>query len=160
MPSFFHFMVGLGGTALAAAVTFLWVHEPQRPPTSPDTFTSSSRVVGKSALSHGSLPPASSSTAAGSFSPAFQIGQKVFVASEVYASQWSNLLPSLPDSPTSTPASGLTRTLPSGTVATVSGMRATERVLGHTEQYYEVTLADGSKGWLSERVLRAATNED
>jgi hypothetical protein len=71
-----------------------------------------------------------------------------------------SLLPSPPDSATSPPASGVTRTLPGGTAVIVSGMRVTERVPGRTEQYYEVTLADGGKGWLSEHVLRVAANED
>ncbi|MBA2253013.1 MAG: hypothetical protein H0W13_09980 [Nitrospirales bacterium] len=160
MPSFFHLMVGLGGTALAVGATVLWLHESQQPPTLPDTFTSSSRMVGKSALSHGGPSPTSSRTAAGSFSPVFQIGQKVIVVSEEYASRTVSLLPSPPDSATSTPASGVTRTLPGGTVVSVSGMRVTEQVPGRTEPYYEVTLADGGKGWLSERVLRVAANED
>jgi hypothetical protein len=156
MPSLFHLMVGLGGTALAVGATVLWLHEPQQSPTLPDS--SSSRMVGKSALSHGG--PSRSPTAAGSFSPAFQTGQKVIVASEEYTSRTVNLLPSPPDSATSTPASGVTRTLPGGTVVIVSAMHVTERVPGRTERYYEVTLADGGKGWLSERVLRVAASED
>ena len=158
MPSFFHLMVGLGGTALAVGATVLWLQEPQQAPTLPDTFTASSRMVGKSALSHGG--PSSSPTAAGSFSPAFQIGQKVIVASEEYTSRTVSLLPSPPNSATSTLASGVTQTLPGGTVAIVSAMHVTERVPGRTERYYEVTLADGGKGWLSEGVLRVAANED
>lgn len=160
MPSLFHLMVGLGGTALAVCATVLWLQKPQQPTAPLHTFPSSSRMVGKSALSHGGPSPTNSSTASGSFSPAFQIGQKVIVAFEEYPSPTVSLLPSPPDAATSSPASGVTRTLPGGTEVIVSGMRVTERVPGRTEQYYEVTLADGGKGWLSERVLREAANEN
>ena len=158
MPSLFHLMVGLGGTALAVGATVLWLREPQQAPTLPDTFTSSSKMVGRSALSHGG--PSSSPTAAGSFSPAFEIGQRVIVAPEEYDSRTVNLLPSPPDSATSPPASGATRALPGGTVVSVSATQITERVPGRMERYYEVTLADGRKGWLSERVLRLSPSED
>ena len=159
MPSFFHLMVGLGGTALAVGATILWLHEPPQQPTSPDAFTPSSRMVGKSALSHGALSPTESLMAAGSFSPAFQIGQKVIVVSEPYASRTVSLLSSPPDSGTSLPT-GVTRTLSAGTGVKVSGMRVIERVPGRAEQYYEVTLPEGGKGWLPGRVLRVAANED
>ena len=152
MPSLFHLMLGLGGTALAIGSTVVWLREPQQAPMLPDTFTSSSRMVGRSALSHGG--PSSSPAAAGSFSPAFQIGQRVIVAPEGYDSRTVNLLPSPPDSATSIP--GATRALPGGTVVSVRAMQVTERVPGRMERYYEVTLADGGKGWLSERVLRAS----
>jgi hypothetical protein len=160
MPSFFHLMVGLGGTALAVGAAALWLHEPPQQPTSPGAFIPSSRMAGKSALSHGTPSPAESPTAAGSFSRAFQIGQKVIVVSEPYASRTVSLLSSPPDSGTSTPASGVTRTLPGGTVVKVSGMRVIERVPGRAGQYYEVTLPEGGKGWLPERALRVAANED
>jgi hypothetical protein len=158
MPSLFHLMIGLGVTALAIGATVLWLREPQQAPTLPDTLTSSSRMVGRSALSHGG--PSSSSTATGSFSPAFHIGQRVIIASEEYDSRTVNLLPSPPDLATSTPASGATRSLRGGTVASVSATQVTERVPGRLERYYEVTLADGDKGWLSERVLRVLAGED
>ena len=90
---------------------------PQQPPQTPteaDTSASSSRMVGNSALSHGGPPPTSGPTAAGSFSPAFQIGQRVIVASDEYASQTVSLLTSPPDSAASVPASRVTRTLSGG----------------------------------------------
>ena len=160
MPSWFHLMVGLGGTALAVGATVLWLHEPQQAPALPNTLTSSSRMVGRSALSHGGPSLADHPPATGSFSPAFQIGQKVIVASEDYASRTVSVLSSPPDSATSTPPSDVRRTLRDGTVVTVSGMRLIESVPGRTDRYYEVTLADGGMGWLSERVLRTAANEE
>lgn len=159
MPSFFHVMVGLSGTALAAAVAFLWLHEPQHPPSRSDTFPSSPRMVGKSALSHGGSTPTGNLTAVPSPTQ-FQIGQKVIVAAEEHASRPVSLLPSPPDSVTSTSTPGAPRTLSSGTVVIVSGMRATDLLSGRAEQYYEVTVPDGGKGWLSERVLQLATNEN
>jgi hypothetical protein len=154
MPSFFHLMVGLCGTALAAGAIMLWLQQPQHTPTEADTAAPSSRMVGNSALSHGGPPPTSGPMAAGSFSPAFLIGQRVIVASDEYVSQTVGLLPSPPDSAASIPASGVTRTLSSGTVVIVGAMRIIERMPGRPEQYYEVVLADGGKGWLPKRVLR------
>jgi hypothetical protein len=154
MPSFFHLMVGLGGTALAASAIMLWLQQPPQTPTEADTSASSSRMVGNSALSHGGPPRTSGPTAAGSFSPAFQIGQRVIVASEEYASQTVSLLTSPPDSAASVPPSGVTRTLSGGTVVIVGAMRIIERAPGLTEQYYEVVLADGGRGWLPRRGLR------
>lgn len=159
MPSFFHVMIGLGGAALAVGITALWLHAPQPPSSSSGTYTTSPRIVGKSALGHGGPSPNSIQTTAPS-PTSFQIGQKVIVASEESASKTVGLLPSLPDSATSSPSSEVTRTLPGGTSAIVSGMRVTEPVPGRPEQYYEVTVADGGKGWLSARVLRRAANEN
>ena len=158
MPSFFHLMVGLGGTALAVGIVVLWLHAPPPPSSSSDTLSTSPRRIGNSTLSHGGpLPDRILTTAP--FSSSFQIGQKVIVASEEYASKTVGLLPSPPDSATSSPSSEVPRTLTVGTVAIVSGMRVTEPVPGRPEQYYEVTVPSGAKGWLSARALRQAANE-
>jgi hypothetical protein len=156
MPSFFHLAAGLGGTAIVVGIMALWLHEPQSPPLRGAVTSSPKKMVGNSALSHGGPSPNSSLTAVPSIAQ-FHTGQRVIVVSAEYGSHTVSLLPSPPDSATSTSTSGVTQTLSGGTVVIVSGMRATEPVPGRTEQYYEVTVPDGRKGWLSERVLRLAT---
>ncbi|HKN86501.1 MAG TPA: hypothetical protein VJV04_06570 [Nitrospiraceae bacterium] len=155
MPSFFHLMVGLGGTALVVGVMALWLYEPQ-PPSSLSSGSMSSprpRMVGNSALSHGGPSPDSRMS-----SPArFQLGQKLIVAAADNISRIT-LLPIPADPATSSSPVGETRHVLPGTVVFVSGMQAIEPVPSQTEQYYEVTIPDGGKGWLPERVLRPATS--
>lgn len=159
MPSFFHLTIGLGGTALALGAMALWLHEP--PPSSlSGNYTSSPmpRIVGKSALSHGG--PAPNSRMPTGLSPArFQLGQKLIVAASDNVTHIT-LLRAPEDLARSSSPVGETRRVLPGTVAIVSGMPAIAPAPSRTEPYYEVTLSDGGKGWLSERVLRPATSED
>lgn len=165
MPSFFHLTVGLGGTAVVVGIMALWLHEPQQSSSLSAESMSSPRprIVGNSALSHGGPLP-NSSMAAGLPLAQFQIGQKLVVAAADNISRTVILLPLPPGSTTSSSTVGERRILLPGTVAFVSGMQSIEPAPGHTkqhtEQYYEVTIPDGGKGWLSERVLRPATNGD
>lgn len=159
MPSFFHLMIGLGATALVVGAMALWLHEPQPSSLSGD-FTSfpTPRTVGKSALSHGGPGPNSRMSAG--LSPAhFQLGQKLIVAASDNISHIT-LLHAPEDLAKSSATVGETRHVLPGTVVVVSGMQAIAPVPNRTEPYYEVTLSDGGKGWLPERVLRPATSED
>lgn len=159
MPSFFHLMVGLGGTALIVGVTLLWLNEPNRLSPLPESLPSSpSKTVGTSALSHGG--PSPSSRIASPSTPHVQIGQKAIVLPDTYGSHTVTLLSSPPHSSTLSFPSESTRALSSGTVVLVTGIKVITPASGQTEQYYEVTLPDGGKGWLSEHVLSQAANSD
>jgi hypothetical protein len=159
MPSFFHLTVGFGGTALVVGIMALWLHEPPPPSSSlsAESLSSRPRTVGNSALSHGGPPP--NSTMAGSAPLAqFKIGQRLIVAAADNVSPTIILLPLPTASTTFSSTVGERRIVSPGTVVFVNGMQSIEPAPGHTEQYYEVTIPDGGKGWLSERVLRPATN--
>jgi len=163
MPSFFHLTVGFGGTALVVAIMALWLHGPQPPSSSLSAESLSSprpRIVGNSALSHGGPPPKSSMAVSAPLAQ-FKIGQKLIVAAADNVSPTIILLP-LPPASTTLFSSivGERRIVSPGTVVFVSGMQSIEPAPGHTEQYYEVTIPDGGKGWLSEHVLRPATDGD
>jgi hypothetical protein len=159
MPSLFHLMMGLGGTALVVGVMTLWLHTPQQPPLDTALTSSPKKIVGNSALSHGG-PSSNSSMAAGLSPVQFQMGQKLIIAGADNISQTITLLSLPPDLATSSSPVAETRIVSPGTVVFISGMRTIEPVPGHTEQYYEVTIPDGGKGWLSERVLRPAMIAD
>jgi hypothetical protein len=161
MPSFFHLTIGFGGTVLVVGIMALWLHEPQ-PSSSLSAESLSSprpRSVGNSALSHGG-PLSNSRTAVGVPLAQFKIGQKLIVAAADNVSHTIILLPLPPASTTFSSTVGERRIVSPGTVVFVSGMQSIEPPPTHTEQYYEVTIPDGGKGWLSERVLRPATNGD
>jgi hypothetical protein len=162
MPSFFHLTIGFGGTVLVVGIMALWLHEPQ-PSSSLSAASLSSprpRIVGNSALSHGGRPPKSSMAVSAPLAQ-FKIGQKLIVAAADNVSPTIILLP-LPPASTTLFSSivGERRIVSPGTEVFVSGMQSIEPAPGHTEQYYEVTIPHGGKGWLSERVLRPATNGD
>jgi hypothetical protein len=161
MPSFFHLTIGFGGTVLVVGIMALWLHEPQ-PSLSLSAASLSSprpRIVGNSALSHGG-PLSNSSMAVGVPLAQFKIGQKLIVAAADNVSHTIILLPLPPSSTTSSSIVGERRIVSPGTMVFVNGMQSIEPAPGHTEQYYEVTIPHGGKGWLSERVLRPATNGD
>jgi hypothetical protein len=162
MPSFVHLTVGCGGTALVVGIVALWLHEPQQPSSSLPAESLSSprpRIVGNSALSHGG-PLSNSSMAVGVPLAQFKIGQKLIVAAADNVSHTIILLPLPPSSTTSSSIVGERRIVSPGTMVFVNGMQSIEPAPGHTEQYYEVTIPHGGKGWLSERVLRPTTNGD
>jgi hypothetical protein len=151
MPSFVHLTVGFGGSALVVGIMALWLHAPQPPFSSLSVASLSSpkpRIVGNSALSHGRS------------SCSVQNGQKVIVAAADNVSHTIILLPSPPGSTPSSSIVGERRIVSPGTVVFVNEMQSIEPAPGHTEQYYEVTIPDGGKGWLSEHVLRPTTNGD
>ena len=158
MPSFFHLMVGLGGTALVGGAMALWLHEPQPLSLSGD-FTSSPtpRMVGKSALSHGGPTP-DSRMSTGPSPAQFQLGQKLIVTAADNIS--ITLLPAPEARAGSSLPIGETRRVLSGTVVVVSGMQPIAPMPSQIEQYYEVTIPNRGKGWLPERVLRPATSEE
>lgn len=160
MPSFFHLTVAFGGTALVVAIMALWLHEPQPSSSSLSAESLSSprpRIVGNSALSHGGPPP-NSSMAVGVPLAQFKIGQKLIVAAADNVSHTIILLPLPPASTTFSSTVGERRIVSPGTIVFVIGIQSIEPASGHTEQYYEVTIPDSGKGWLSEHVLRPATN--
>jgi len=159
MPSRVHVLIGLGGAALVVGVMALWQHTPQQPSSLAGGFTSTPRMVGNSALSHGGPSP-NSRMATGLAAAQFQIGQKLIVAATDTVSRMATLLPFPPNRAASVSTLAQTRILSSGTVVFVSGIQAIEAVPSQTEQYYEVTIPDGGKGWLPERVLRPATSGD
>ena len=115
--------------------------------------------MGNSALSHGG-PPSNTSMAVDVPLAQFKIGQKLIVAAADNVSHTLILLPLPPSSTTSSSIVGERRIVSPGTMVVVNGMQSIEPAPGHTEQYYEVTIPDGGKGWLSERALRPATNGD
>ena len=154
MPSFVHLTVGFGGTALVVGIMALWLHEPQQPSSSLSATSLSSprsRIVGNSALSHGG-PLSNTSMAGGAPLAQFKIGQKLIVAAADNVSHTIILLPLPPSSTTSSSIVGERRIVSPGTMVFVIGMQSIEPAPGHTEQYYEVTIPDGGKGWLSERL--------
>lgn len=159
MPSLVHVLIGLGGTALVVGALALWQHAPQQPSSISDGFTStlSPRMVGNSALSHGGSSP-NSKMAIGRAAAHFQIGQKLIVAATDDVSRTAILLPLPPNRATSSSTSAKTRIVSSGTVVFVSGIQVIEPATAHTEQYYQVTMSDGEKGWLPEHALRPETN--
>jgi hypothetical protein len=161
MPSLVHVLIGLGGTALVVGAMALWQHAPQQPSSLSGGFTSapSPRMVGNSALSHGGPSP-NSKMATGFAAARFQIGQKLIVAATDDVSRTATLLPLPPNHATSAPTFAKTQIVSSGTVVFVSGIQAIEPVTAHTEQYYQVTMSDGKKGWLPEHALRPATNRE
>jgi hypothetical protein len=160
MPSFVHLTLGFGGTALVVGIMAQWLHEPQQPSSLLSATSLSSprsRIVGNSALSHGG-PLSNTSMAMGVPLAQFKIGQKLIVAAADNVSHTIILLPLPQSSTTSSSIVGERRIVLPGTMVFVNGMQSIEPAPGYTEQYYEVTIPDGGKGWLSERVLRPTMN--
>ncbi len=129
----------LAGAAVIGVVGVVWLDGRARSSSPTGEATTSEKMVGKSALSHGGPARGRDSITQGHSSTLFLVGQTVVVDQPVVVS------------PTASRAKP--RALPIGTEVVISAM--TENgPNGSREPQYEIRASDGATGWVPERALR------
>ncbi|MGH7232838.1 MAG: hypothetical protein ACREJU_15990 [Nitrospiraceae bacterium] len=132
-------LVGLAVIAVGAAVWFdgrALRSIPER-----NGLPTSTKMVGRSALSHGGLPPEPIPAPHGQSPIRFAVGQRVIIDQAVAAAVVPHSIrPAAPHA------------LPPGTEVVITSVA--DREDGRSERSYEVSSSDGRIGWVPERALR------